>query len=90
MTRHRPTQAVILAGGRGTRLKPLTNTVPKPMVLFHGKPFLGYIVEMLREQGFTHVLMLLGYLASRRIHSMNDFIKVNPGEPLAFVKLLFY
>lgn len=62
MTRARPTQAVILAGGRGTRLRPLTDTRPKPMVEFHGKPFLGHIVDMLRDHGFTRVLMLLGYL----------------------------
>ena len=53
---------MILAGGRGTRLLPLTEEVPKPMVPFHGKPFLGYVVEMLREQGFERVLLLLGYL----------------------------
>ena len=58
----RPTQAVILAGGRGTRLRPLTDTRPKPMVEIHGKPFLEYLVEMLREQGFERVLLLLGYL----------------------------
>ena len=58
----RPRQAVILAGGRGTRMRPLTNTRPKPMVMFHGRPFLEYVVEMLREQGFERVLMLLGYL----------------------------
>ena len=58
----RPTQAVILAGGRGTRLRPITNTRPKPMVEFHGKPFLEYIVEMLRDQGFERILMLLGYM----------------------------
>ena len=58
----RPTQAVILAGGRGTRLRPITYTRPKPMVEFHGKPFLEYIVEMLRDQGFERILMLLGYL----------------------------
>jgi histidinol-phosphate phosphatase family protein len=62
MSSARPTQAVILAGGRGTRLRPITETIPKAMVEFHGKPFLGYIVDMLREQGFTSVLMLLGYL----------------------------
>jgi histidinol-phosphate phosphatase family protein len=58
----RPTQAVILAGGRGTRLRPITDARPKPMVEFHGKPFLEYIVEMLRDQGFERILMLLGYL----------------------------
>lgn len=58
----RPKQAVILAGGRGTRMRPLTDDRPKPMVEFHGRPFLEYLVEMLREQGFERVLMLLGYL----------------------------
>jgi histidinol-phosphate phosphatase family protein len=60
---HRPTQAVILAGGRGTRLRPLTLTLPKPMVEIQGKPFLEYQIEQLREQGFKRVLLLLGYLA---------------------------
>jgi len=58
----RPTQAVILAGGRGSRLAPLTDTLPKPMIPFHGKPFLEYLVEMLRDQGFKRILLLLGYL----------------------------
>jgi histidinol-phosphate phosphatase family protein len=57
-----PTQAVILAGGRGTRLGPLSATRPKPMIEFHGKPFLEYLIEMLRDQGLERVLLLLGYL----------------------------
>lgn len=59
---NQPVQAVILAGGRGTRLKPLTDTRPKPMVEINGKPFLQYQIEQLRAQGFKKVLLLLGYL----------------------------
>ena len=59
----RPRQVVILAGGRGTRLIPLTDTRPKPMVEFHRKPFLEHLIEMLRDQGFDRVLLLLGYRA---------------------------
>jgi len=55
-------QAVILAGGRGTRMAPFTDTMPKPMVRVHGKPFLEYLVEMLREAGITRVVLLLGYM----------------------------
>lgn len=59
----RPRQAVILAGGRGNRLRPLTDRIPKPMIEFHGKPFLDYLLELLREQGCERILLLLGYLS---------------------------
>lgn len=62
MQTDRPRQAVILAGGRGTRMRPLTDDRPKPMIEFHGRPFMAYLVDMLAEQGFERVLMLLGYL----------------------------
>ena len=54
--------AVILAGGRGTRLRPLTDSIPKPMVEFHGKPFLEFLIEMVRDQGIDRFMLLLGYL----------------------------
>ena len=54
---------MILAGGRGTRLAPITDTIPKAMVPFHGKPFMEHTLDMLREQGFEKVLLLLGYKA---------------------------
>ncbi len=69
---HRPTQAVILAGGRGSRLRPLTDTRPKPMIEFHGKPFLAYLIELLRAQGFERVLLLLGYLPDAIQSSVGD------------------
>ena len=58
----RPTQAVILAGGRGERMRPLTDIRPKPMIEVNGKPFLEHQILMLRDQGFKRVLLLLGYL----------------------------
>ncbi|MBI4575127.1 MAG: HAD-IIIA family hydrolase [Planctomycetes bacterium] len=57
-----PTQAVILAGGRGLRMRPYTDARPKPMFEVHGRPFLEYLFEMLAEQGLRRVLLLLGYL----------------------------
>lgn len=68
----RPTQAVILAGGRGTRLLPLTADKPKPMVAFHGRPFLEYLLEQLHEQGIRRVLLLLGYLPNVVVDYFGD------------------
>jgi histidinol-phosphate phosphatase family protein len=67
----RPRQAVILAGGQGTRLRPLSDIRPKAMIEIHGRPFLEEIVEMLRDQGFQEVLMLLGYLP----HVVQDYFR---------------
>ena len=58
-------QAVILAGGRGTRLGSMTDNTPKPLVLIHGRPFLGHLLEQLKQQGFQEVLVLVGYLAGQ-------------------------
>ncbi|MBI2662638.1 HAD-IIIA family hydrolase [Candidatus Woesearchaeota archaeon] len=58
-------QAVILAGGMGTRLKPITDTIPKPMILMNGKPFLEYLLGMLKENGIEEVVLLLGYLPEK-------------------------
>lgn len=57
-------QVVILAGGLGTRLRPLTYDIPKPMVPVAGKPFLEHQILMLRDQGITNVVLLVGYLGS--------------------------
>ncbi|MFW9996694.1 MAG: HAD-IIIA family hydrolase [Candidatus Odinarchaeota archaeon] len=56
-------QAVILAGGLGTRLRPLTYSLPKPMVAVNNRPFLEHLIEMLKENGIEEVILLVGYLA---------------------------
>jgi NDP-sugar pyrophosphorylase family protein len=53
--------ALILAGGKGERLRPLTDTLPKPMVPLHGKPILQHQVEWLSGVGVTDVVFLVGY-----------------------------
>lgn len=54
-------QAVILAGGKGERLKPLTDKIPKPMAPVAGKPFLDYLIRSIRDAGIQKVLLLVGY-----------------------------
>ena len=53
--------ALILAGGKGERLRPLTDTLPKPMVSLCGKPILAHQVEWLKAGGVTDVVFLAGY-----------------------------
>jgi len=57
-------QAVILVGGEGTRLRPLTSTVPKPVVPLVDRPFIAYMIDWLREQGVDDVIMSCGFLAT--------------------------
>lgn len=56
-------QAVILAGGLGTRLKPFTEDYPKPMFEIGGKPFIVYLIEQVYSWGIKDIILLLGYRA---------------------------
>ena len=57
------TKAVLLAAGRGTRMRQLTNELPKPMLEVRGKPVLLHIVEGLHAAGITDFLLIVGYRA---------------------------
>jgi histidinol-phosphate phosphatase family protein len=57
-----PTQAVIFCGGLGARLRPLTDSLPKPMAPVNGKPFLEHLLQQLAGQGGRRFLLLTGYL----------------------------
>lgn len=57
------TQAVVLVGGLGTRLGELTRTVPKPMLPIAGRPFLEYLIQLLRREGFNRVVFCTSHLA---------------------------
>jgi mannose-1-phosphate guanylyltransferase / phosphomannomutase len=55
-------KAVVMAGGEGTRLRPLTSNQPKPMVPIVGKPCMEHILELLREHGFEDVVVTVAFL----------------------------
>lgn len=54
-------EAIILAGGFGTRLQSIVSDVPKPMAPINGKPFLYYLLKYLKTQGFNHIILAVGY-----------------------------
>lgn len=51
----------ILAGGKATRLRPMTETIPKALVEIHGRPFIAWQLDWLRDQGATRVIVCAGY-----------------------------
>jgi mannose-1-phosphate guanylyltransferase len=56
-------QAVILSGGQGTRLRPLTSTMPKPAVPMVNRPMLWFMIDWLRTHGVEEIVMSMGYKA---------------------------
>lgn len=64
-------EAIILAGGFGTRLKHVVSDVPKPMAPIKDRPFLEYILEDLEKKGITHVVLAVGYMKEK----IKDYFK---------------
>jgi len=58
-------KAVIIAGGKGERLRPLTDTLPKPMLEVGGKPILQHSLELLKKNGISEFIFILGYLPEK-------------------------
>src|SRR5918992_1232772 len=58
----RDVRAVVMAGGEGTRLRPLTSNQPKPMVPIVGKPCMEHIVDLLRRHGFEDIVVTLAFM----------------------------
>ncbi|HXK84014.1 MAG TPA: sugar phosphate nucleotidyltransferase [Clostridiales bacterium] len=71
-------KAVIMAGGEGTRLRPLTCNLPKPMARVFGRPVLDYIVDLLSVQGFDEAIVTLKYMPEY----INDYIEDNNGSKM--------
>ena len=54
---------VIMAGGKGLRLRPITNSIPKPMIKINGKPIIETIIENAKKQGFYNFIIITNYLS---------------------------
>jgi mannose-1-phosphate guanylyltransferase len=65
-------QALILVGGEGTRLRPLTSTVPKPVVPLVDRPFIAYMLEWLKRHDVDDVIMSCGFLATSVRNVLGD------------------
>ena len=55
-------KAVIMAGGKGTRISSVASDIPKPMIRIEGKPVLEHEIECLRKQGFTDLIITVSHL----------------------------
>jgi mannose-1-phosphate guanylyltransferase/phosphomannomutase len=90
-------KAVVMAGGEGTRLRPLTSNQPKPMVPIVGKPCMEHIIELLRRHGFEDIVVTLafmpqairGYFGAGETHgvTINYSVEESPAGTAGSVKL---
>lgn len=90
-------EAVIMAGGRGTRIQSVMRDIPKPMVQISGKPILLYQIESLKKCGITEITMIVGYLGKVIQEYFKDgseygvTIKyIRESEPLGTAGALFF
>ena len=58
-------QALLLAAGRGNRMRPLTDHTPKPLLVVQGRPLIEWPMRALAAQGFAHVLINTGWLGQQ-------------------------
>jgi mannose-1-phosphate guanylyltransferase len=65
-------RAVVLVGGEGTRLRPLTSTVPKPIVKLVDRPFMAYMLEWLARHGVDEVVLACGFLPTQLRDALGD------------------
>jgi len=65
-------KAMILAAGRGERMKPLTDTIPKPLLIVKGKPLIEWHIEKLVKNGFDEIVINIDYLGEQIIDTIGD------------------
>ncbi|MDO4961758.1 MAG: HAD-IIIA family hydrolase [Eubacteriales bacterium] len=90
-------KAVIMAGGRGTRIQSVASDIPKPMIPVLGKPVLEYQIENLKRCGITDILLITGYLSDAVMDYFGDGSKLgvniryfNEDKPMGTAGALYY
>jgi mannose-1-phosphate guanylyltransferase len=76
-------QALILAGGEGTRLRPLTYTVPKPVLPLAGRPHIAYVIDWLVRHGVDDVVVSCGFLAEGMRRALRE---LEPGVEIRYAE----
>ena len=76
-------KTILLAAGLGTRLRPLTDNIPKCLVTIKGKPLLQIWLERLTNSGLDHFLINTHYLSNQ----VNDFINGSKFKNIVFLKM---
>ena len=89
--------AVIMAGGKGTRIREINSEVPKPMISLLGKPILQYEIETLEKQGVIDIVLVIGYLGEQIVSYFGDGSRfgvhiryIEEKDPLGTAGSLFY
>lgn len=67
-----PVHGFILAGGRGMRLRPFTDTLPKPLIPVRGRPIIEHVLELMRSHGVEEVTIAVNYLKERIMDHLGD------------------
>jgi D-glycero-D-manno-heptose 1,7-bisphosphate phosphatase len=83
-------KAVIMAGGKGTRIAQLGKDIPKPMMPILGKPILEYEIEALRQQGITEILLVIGHLGDAISSYFGDGTGMSPATGKVFGVTISY
>ncbi len=96
MSNNFPKKAVILAGGKGTRLYPITKEIPKPLLPVGKKPIINYLVDLFQNQGIKEIAVLISrdfkedfQWWKKRYFSKNNIKLVEESEPLGTFGGLF-
>ena len=84
-------KTIIMAGGKGTRIRSVSSDLPKPMIPVNGIPVLEQEIEMLRRQGFDDLILTVSYLGSVIMDYFGDGSGISPatGKPFG-VKITYY